>query len=178
MSLTLDEIVEHEKRLRREIVERECLLAAFNVLHGYAANGQNPKSMELVSLVTALSSSTARLPFEEQTASPPAPVTAALPTLAPKPRYLHPELVEIGRHSASHVQYVRWAIERMTDDYSLHDVRSLLEREGYRMKGSEISVVLTRMNRRGEIVEIKPGRGPIPAVFRKPGTATAPAAAA
>ena len=44
--------MQHEERLRREIVERECLLAAFKVLHGYATNGQAPKSMELGSAVS------------------------------------------------------------------------------------------------------------------------------
>ena len=68
----------------------------------------------------------------------------------------------------THVQYVKWAIQRMTDDYSLRDIAALLEREGRPMGGSEISVVLTRMKCRGEIQEITRGHGPIPAVFRKP----------
>src|SRR5713226_3030557 len=91
MPLTLDEIVEHEERLRREIVERECLLAAFKVLHGYAANGQGPKSLELGSLVSALLPSTSDVSLNELGAPPP-PAPAELPAQAPVTRYMHPEL--------------------------------------------------------------------------------------
>ena len=114
MTLTLDEIVEHEERLRREIVERECLLAAFKVLHGYAANGQSPKSMEMVSFVTALSPSTARLPLEEPTTPPPAPAPEALPAIPVVPPYMHPELRAIGSRFGNNGKFVSWAIKQMT----------------------------------------------------------------
>jgi hypothetical protein len=173
MPLTLDEIVDHEERLRREIVERECLLAAFKVLHGYAANGQGPKLLELGSLVSALAPSTPQNPLEERTASlPPAP--AALPAVAPVPPYMHPELHAIGNRFGSNSKIVWWAIQRMTEDYSLHDIAALLEGEGRPMRSSEISVVLTRLKSRGEIEEVKRSSGPIPAVYRKPESVTPP----
>jgi len=166
MPITLDEIVEHEERLQREIVERQCLLAAFNVLHGYAANGQGAKLMELGSLASELASPTPNI-------SSLSPVPAALPQPAPEPPCMHPDLRKIALHGTG-TMIVRWAIEHMTEDYSGRDISALLKREGYRMNGSEISVVLTRLKRRGEIEEIKCGTGPIPSVFRKPESATLP----
>jgi hypothetical protein len=56
----------------------------------------------------------------------------------------------------------------------LRDIAALLEREGSEIKSSEISVVLTRMKRRGKIKEIKSGHGPIPAVYLKPEGTTPP----
>lgn len=168
MSLTLDEIVEHEERLRREIVERECLLAAFKILRGYAANGQGPKSMELGSLVSALLPSTSDVSSKGLGAPPPPPP-------APVTRYMHPELRAIGTGYGNNGPIVWWAIQRMTHDYSLRDIAALLEREGSWIKSSEISVVLTRFKRRGKIKEIERGHGPIPAVYRKPESTTVPA---
>jgi hypothetical protein len=170
MPLTLDEIVEHEERLRREIVERECLLAAFKVLHGYAANGQSPKSMELSSLASALVTPSApTAPLAELTAEP-APAPAPAP---PKP-YVNPELIALGGRHRSDGLVVKWAIQQMTDDYTLREIVALLEREGCFMPPAKISVVLTRLKSRGEIEEIKRGGGRTPAVFRKPESAPPP----
>lgn len=63
---------------------------------------------------------------------------------------------------------MRWATRRMTADYTLRDLGTLLRQEGYFLTSAEISVVLTRLKGRGEIEEIKPGQGRTPAVFRKP----------
>jgi hypothetical protein len=173
MPLTLDEIVEHEERLRQEIVERECLLAAFKVLHGYAANGQSPKSMELGSLVSALAPAAPAIPLQEPAGTPVLdPMNP--PASAPVTRYIHPDLAVFGSQSGSNGKIVSWAIQRMTEDYSLRDIAALLEREGRPMRSSEISVVLTRLKSRGGIEEVKPGSGPIPAVYRKPENATSP----
>ena len=169
MPLTLDEIIAHEDRLQREIVERECLLAAFKILHGYAANGQGPKSMELGSLVSALVSSTSDVSSKGLAAAP-----AELPAQAPVTRYVHPELRAIRYGFGNNGKIVSWAIQRMTGDYSLRDIAALLEREGSEIKSSEISVVLTRLKRRGKIKEIESGRGPIPAVYLKPESTTPP----
>jgi hypothetical protein len=166
MPLTLDEIVEHEERLRREIVERECLLAAFKVLHGHVANGQGPKSLELGSLVSALTPPRRAVASPEQTAESPA-TPPPPPGHPPKP-YIHPELEAIGSRFGNGTKIVRWAIQRMTVDYSLRDIAALLEREGRPTRSSEISVVLTRLKSRGEIEEIQRSSGPIPALFRKP----------
>jgi len=173
MPLTLDEIMQHEERLRREIVERECLLAAFKVLHGYAANGQGPKSMELGSLVSALAPSTPDVALQGLAASLPG-ATAVLPAQAPVPRYMHPELRAMKNRFGNNGEIVSWAIQRMTHDYSLRDIAALLEREGSEIKSSEISVVLTRLKSRGAIEQIKRGSGPIPAVYRKPESTTPP----
>ena len=165
--------MEYEERLRREIVERECLLAALKVLHGYAANGEGPKSMELGSLVSALAPSTPHSPLQERT-DPLPPAQAALPAHAPVTRYMHPELRALRSQFGNNGQIVWWAIQRLTEDFSLRDIRALLEREGYQMKSAEISVVLTRLKSRGEIKEVKRGNGPIPALYRKPESATPP----
>lgn len=173
MPLTLDEIVEHEERLRREIVERECLLAAFKVLHGYAANGQSPKSMELSSIASALVPSAANLSLAEP-ATQAAPAQAKLPAPPPPAPYIHPELNAIGSRHGRGTEIVRWAIQRMTDNYTLREIAALLEREGRPMTSAEISVVLTRLKNRGEVEEIKPGSGRTAAIFRKPESATPP----
>ena len=171
MTITLDEIVDHRDRLRREIVERECLLAAFDVLHGYMAKGHPPQSMELGALVATLGRPAPLLPLEP--ALLPTPEPAALPAPPPVPPYIHPELEAIGHCHGRNGLLVRWAIDRMTTDYSLHDIAALIRREGSWIRNAEISVVLTRMRTRGEIKEIRRGAGPIPALFRKPESASA-----
>jgi predicted transcriptional regulator of viral defense system len=85
---------------------------------------------------------------------------------------MHPELRAIRYGFGNNGNIVSWAIQRMTHDYSLRDIAALLEREGSEIKSSEISVVLTRLKSRGKIKEIKRGSGPIPAVYRKPESAT------
>ncbi len=163
MSLTLAEITAHQKRLRQEIMERECLLAAFNVLHGYAARGDNPTTLDLASLISAVPST----PPAALELAAPAPALPAPPP--PPPRYIHPDLTQYrftGHGGDS--EAVRWAIKRMTGDFSLTDVAALLEREGRRMMNSQISVVLTRLKRRGQIEEVECSAGPNPAVFRRP----------
>lgn len=167
MSVTLDEIKVYEERLRREIVERECLLAAFKVLHGYMDNGHGQRSIELGFLASALASAppAALLP---KCATEVSPAPPALPAPPPVPRYVHPELAAIKYRHGANTTVVAWAIQRMTDDYSLLDIRALLEREGYPLQSSEISVVLTRLKRRGKIEEVQCGSGPHLSIFRKP----------
>jgi hypothetical protein len=147
-------------------MEREGLLAAFDVVEKYAASGHAPRPMDLGNLVTAIvpSRSVADLKQPAVSLLPAAP--AALPPRPPEPPYIHPELAEIGRYGATHVQYVRWALERMTDDFTVRDIAALLKREGHVMKTSEISVVLTRMKSRGAIKEITRSHGPKPALGR------------
>jgi hypothetical protein len=168
MSLTLEEIVTHQNRLRREIVERECLLAAFNVLHGYFTSGQGPTNLELGSLVSALGNSAPLIALQDA----PAPVAPApLPAAVTAPHYIHPDLQAIGRGLGRYTALVKWAIEQMTVEFSLRDIEKLLRREGVPIKSASISVVLTRLKRRGEITEVAGSAGPHPAVFRKPETA-------
>jgi hypothetical protein len=178
MNLTLDEIATHRARLREEIMERECLLAAFDVVEKYAASGHRPKSMQLGSLLSALLPSRPAVELKELSTSAtptslPPPARAALPPTPPVERYVHPELKALrynlhGRNS----NLVRWAIQRMKEDYSLHDIGAMLEREGAPVRPPEISVVLTRLKARGEIEEIKRSAGPHPAIFRKVESAT------
>ncbi|MGI9086532.1 MAG: hypothetical protein ACR2HH_02135 [Chthoniobacterales bacterium] len=137
MPLTLDEIVEHKDRLHREIVERECLLAAFDVMHQYVTSGRAPKSMELGGLFSGLLPS--HLNGELKELAAPAPVSPPRP--AP-PRYVNPELKMLMRGHDGDTRLVRWAIERMTDDYSLLDLAALLGREGRPLKNA---LVLTRL---------------------------------
>ena len=91
---------------------------------------------------------------------------------------MHPKLEHLRsrRLHGSDTATVVWAVDRMTTDFSLHDVSKLLAREGYALKNAKISVVLTRLQRQGRIHMIQPGSGPIPARFRQPESAI-PAAA-
>jgi hypothetical protein len=169
MTITLDQLLEHQDRLRREIVERECLLAAFDVLQGYMAKGKGPASVELGTLVSALARFTPALSLPEEAATVPVPVPAILPAPPPVKRYVNPEFETFqfrghGRNS----KLVWWAIQRMTADYSLRDIQTLLEREGGNLRSAEISTVLTRLKARGEIEEIRRSAGPYPALFRGP----------
>lgn len=167
MSITLDQIAEFEERLRAEIVQRECLLAALGVFRTYSAKGQWPESLDLGSLTSALVRPVHNLAAEPVSLPvPSSPVS--LPPAPPAKPYRHPELEQLTHHFATNVAIVRWAIGRMTENFSVTDIRKLLEREGWQMAGSKISVVLTRMKNQGEIEEIEQAHGPIGAIFRKP----------
>lgn len=122
MSLTLDEIIEHEERLRREIVERECLLAAFKVLHGYAANGRVRSQWNWVPLSRHCFPQQPHLTLQERTAQLPSPAPAALPAQAPVTPYMHPELRAHGSQFGNNGRIVWWWIQPMTDDYSFRDI--------------------------------------------------------
>ena len=111
-----------------------------------------PANLELGSLVSALGSSAPTVTLQD-TAGPVAPPSMpAKPKM--EPRYIHPELAEIGHRYGNYGTLVKWAISRMTDDYDLRDIQELLKREGSPLKSAQISVVLTRMKGRGEIIEI------------------------
>ena len=175
MTTTLDEIATHRARLREEIMERECLLAALGVFEKYAASGHTPRSMEFGSLVSALlpPMSTASAPERAALPAPAPPALPPPPPAAPVKHYVHPELhALLNRHGVNGLA-VRWAIQRMTDDYTPRDLGALLQREGWIMSSAEISVVMTRLKRRGAVEEIRSGQGRTPAVFRKPTTACA-----
>jgi hypothetical protein len=168
MNLTQHEIATVRARIREEIMDRECLLAALDVYDKYAANGNPPVSMQLSNLVAGLLPSRSAVEFKALPASPP----AALPSKPPVERYVNPELTHwrfSGHGNTSAL--VRWAVERMTSDFSLNDVDATLKREGKPRSRPEISVVLTRLKRRGEIEEIQPAAGPHPAVYRNPNPA-------
>jgi hypothetical protein len=171
MNITPDQIAEYEERLRAEIVQRECVLAAIGVFRTYTAKGQWPESLDLGSLTSALVRPVHDLPAAR--APLPAPAPASLPD-APLPRpperYIHPELKTIlhGNPSPTDGEIVRWAIVRLTEEYTVRHIADLLQRCGYEMESRRISVVLTRFKNRGEIIEVKTGRGRMAARFRKP----------
>jgi hypothetical protein len=167
MSVTLDQVTEIEERLRAEIVQRECLLAAIGDFRSYNAKGQWPESLDLASLSPAMFS-----PVRNVVAEPPLwPPPPSLPDAPPPPppaRYVHPELKAILDHRPTDGEIVRWAIMRLTEEYTVRDIADLLQRCGYEMEGRRISVVLTRFKNRGEIIEVKRGIGRIAARFQKP----------
>jgi hypothetical protein len=169
MNLNQDDIATVRNRLRDEITERECLLAAVELFEKYAASGQAPRSINLGGLLSTLVPDRACIELKELPALPTPPVPVALPPPPPVERYVHPDLKPLINYShGRNGRVVWWAIERMTEDYSLHDVAALLEREGAPLANPHISVVLTRLKNRGEIEEVKQSAGPHPAVFRKP----------
>jgi hypothetical protein len=165
MPLTFDEITQREERLRQEIAERERLLAAYRLLRTDAANHQSWKSTEALVVAAVAPPATAA-----SNVQPPESSCAPLPISLPAPvaRKINPALDALRSKHGGNGKAVLWAIEQMTGDYTLRDIRALLEREGYQMPHAEISVVLTRLKSRGAIHEIKPGGGRTPAVYRKP----------
>ena len=166
MTLTLQQIDERKEQLRQEILERECLLATLEVLRKHVAATGGSRTIDLATLFPAW------LP-EREAASPPRQVTLleAAPQLLPPPPppepYMHPELKAIGSWHGANTTRVEWAIARLTGDYTLQDIQALLAREGRRLQGAEISVILSRLKKRGKIEEIRPGIGRKPSIFRK-----------
>ena len=166
MTITLHEIEERKEHLRQEILERECLLATLEVLRKHVAASGGSKTIDLGNLFPVwLPGQEAASPARQVTLLESAPV--ALPPPPPAP-YLHPDLEKIGyqRHGATSM-VVQWAIEQLTGDYTLQDIQALLTREGRHVKSAEISVVLSRLKRRGKINEIRCGIGRKPSIFRK-----------
>jgi hypothetical protein len=56
----------------------------------------------------------------------------------------------------------------MTNDFSVHDIEAMLDREGRGLNTSSISTVLSRLRVHGQIEELKRGAGPHPTIFRNP----------
>lgn len=157
--------MEYEETLQAEIVERECILAAVKVLRGHAENGRTLKTLDFGVLGSALRLGPAKTLLLE---SPAAEAASAPPKLPPVKPYMHPDLAPLwGRHGGN-TAIVRWAIQRMTADYSLTNIQRLLKSQGAPLRNAEISVVLTRLKSTQQIEEIAFGRGPKGSVFRKP----------
>lgn len=167
MTLTRDEIEERKEQLRQEILERECLLAALNVLHKHACGDRATRPIDVGAFLPAFLVSPgatppgAHVPLLEY-------ASVAAPRPAPPEHYIHPELKEFRNRHGGNTWKVKWAIDRLSGDYTLKDIHALLAREGSPLQGAEISVILTRLKRRREITEVRPGNGRKPAVFRKP----------
>ena len=150
-------------------MERECLLAAFDVIDRHIASGLKPQSVAVVgSLVSALGAPPIPRTGPAETVALPAPAPAALPAKAVEKPYLHPELATLGGSFGDNGKIVSWAIQQMTEDYTVRDIAALLAREGSSMSSAKLSVVLSRLKNRGEIEQITPGRGRRPGIFRNP----------
>ena len=163
MPLTLEEITQCEEGLRWEIAERERLLAAYQLIRADRANPVSAAS----NLVLAPAAPVHRL--EDRAESSPAPVNQPA-LIVPK---INPALAAVlSSGFGCNGRAVSWAIQQMTEDYTVNDIASLLKREGFKMRGAEISVVLTRMKGRGQIEEISSGCGRRASVFRKPENVT------
>lgn len=167
MTLTLQQIDERKEHLRQEILERECLLATLDVLRKHVAASGGSKTIDLATLFPGW-------PSEREATPPTRQVTLleaapqALPPPPPPEPYMHPELKKIGSWHGANTMRVEWAIARLTGDYTLQDIQALLAREGRRLEGAEISVILSRLKQRGKIEEIRCGIGRKPSIFRKP----------
>lgn len=166
MTITLQEINQRKEHLRQEILERECLLATLEVLHKHVAARGGATTIDLSTLFPAWRpgrDTLAHAPQVDLLESAP----AALPPPAPSEPYIHPDLKRMRNHHGSNTMAVQWAIDRLTGDYVLGDIEALLAREGHKMQPAEISVVLSRLKKRGKITEIRCGYGRKPAIFRK-----------
>jgi hypothetical protein len=155
MPLTLEEITEREEGLRQEIAEREHLLAAYQLIR---ADRTKPASL---APQPALGPAATIHRLEDR----------AQPSVVPRPRWINPALAALCMRFGGTGKVVEWAIEQMTEDYTLNAIDALLKREGLSIPGAKISVVLTRLKARGKIEEISRGRGRRAAVFRKPESA-------
>jgi hypothetical protein len=161
MPLTIDEILTHEGALEKEIAEKRALLAAYQLLRAQTA-GQRP--------VPILPEPAIEAGTGELLPAPEKPAAAASPPATGS--RTHPDLQAMVTRG-NNGEFVSWAIKRMTDDYSVHQLEACLQNAGCLLRSAEISVVLTRLKARGEIEQIRPGSGRTPALFRKPASATA-----
>lgn len=169
MTLTRDEIEERKEQLRQEILERECLLAALEVLHKHASGDRTTRPIDVSAFLPALLGRPGEVfPAREVPLLESAVVAAPRPALPE--RYIHPELKQFGNHHGKGTGMVRWAINRLSGDYTLNDIHALLAREGSPLQKAEISVVLSRLKRRREITVIRRGNGRKPTIYHKPQT--------
>src|SRR3954454_23260835 len=122
MKVTIEQILEREERLEREILERQCYLGAIQALRAHLQNRPEKESLELGTLASMIAAPTfPALPKEaielllaDSTSAP-----AQLPAAPRVECYIHPELKAIGTRFGSKTEAVCWAIRHMTDDYSV-----------------------------------------------------------
>lgn len=164
--LTPEEIEKREAGIREEIEVRERLLEAYAALRTQLEQREHPTPEP------AIGSASPSIPPPAATQPiaapepPPLPKAELPPSPIPEGPRL-PEFLKTGRHGSTG-RIVAWAIQHMTEDYTLRDIEDFLSRHGGAKSPEAISVVLTRMKRRGEIQETKMGGGRRACVFRKP----------
>jgi hypothetical protein len=172
MKVTLDQIIEGEERLEREILERQCLVAAAKVLRAHLKGKPGSTLVELGMLGSLVAVPTAM-------ALPEKPIELLMDASAPLPappraeRYVHPELKAIGTRFGCTSEAVYWAVRHMTEDYTVRDILALLRGAGFQITSAQASTVLIRMKARREIEQIESRHGS-PSIFRKPETVQLP----
>jgi hypothetical protein len=173
MPITVDEILELEERLRLEIAEKQCLLDAYRTLRAHVTQAREAATAPAPTGHSSLAAAALVAPAANASLVSSPSVAAAAPesTPAPVPQprpYINKELEKVRRLGGGTTGVVKWAIARMTNDYSVGDIVALLDGEDYRISSSEVSVVLTRLKQRREIEQIHKGRGRNGTIFRKP----------
>ncbi len=145
MPLTTEEILTHEEAIQQEIAEKQASLEAYRRLRAHVEKRG------------------AALPSAAIVAEP---TPSVAPVAAIPPRYIHPELAVLPKNHTNG-DVVAWAMRQMTEDYTVGDLAALLKREGYALPGDKISVVLSRLKGRGQIVEVRRGRGRGGSLYRQ-----------
>lgn len=149
--MTLEDIAAREEQLRREIAEREQLLAAYQLI---------------------------RADWEDSAAGagdvvacdePPSP-----PLLPAAPVHVLPEvnLEALSRGYGGGIRVVTWAIRQMTGDFTVRHIAAVLRQAGCPLRVTKLSVVLNRMKDERKIEEVTKGRGRTPSLFRATPLAT------
>lgn len=167
MPLTIEEIAQRQQGLRNEIALRERLLEAYTAVRAEMEHGPIQPSLPANAFTPAgaagpvLGNSAATLLLAN-----------AIPVAAPPPPpKMNPELEALSTSYGGLGRVVSWAIERLSGEFTLRDIAAVLAGEDWRITGAEISVVLSRLKRRGEIVEVRFGCGRRPTVYRKAASA-------
>jgi hypothetical protein len=162
--LTIEEITQREEGLSREIGLMQRLLDAYTAVRADMEHG--PIQPALAANLSAPVS--AGNPTPGNSAATLLLANASLPAaVPPASRTMNPELEALSTSYGGTGRVVSRAIERLNGEFTLRDIAAVLARENWTTRGAEISVVLSRLKRRGEIEEIQFGCGRRPTVYRK-----------
>lgn len=148
--MTPEEITAREDQLLDQIAECKRLLAAYQLLRA---------DCDKTLAVPAQAPAASRV--ELAPVAEPAPSD---PPVAPPPVNLQLQALSTGWAGTGRA--IRWVLQRMTGEFTLHDVAEALQNEGCPIPRPKLSVVLNRMMCEREITQIRSGRGRTPAVFR------------
>ena len=145
--MTPEEITAREDQLLDQIAECKRLLSAYQLLRAdcdksFAAAAPAPPAAQVEI----------------------APVAQPAPSLAPvAPPPVNLQLRDLSVGWAGIGRAIRWVLQRMTGEFTLHDIEETLQNEGCPISRPKISVVLSRMMRDREITQTRNGRGRTPA---------------